>query len=114
VASILLCEADPDVQRLLVLLLERLGHDVVVFGDDERPRGRVDLLVLEPASETGLERARLLRDEHPRLPILCVSVLPDDARHLELGPLAYLAKPFSLDELRDAVERALGLGPCTG
>jgi len=101
------------VQRLLVLLLERLGHEVTVL-EEERPPERIDLLVLEPASEPGLEGARLLRDAHPGLPILCVSVLPDDARHLELGPLAYLAKPFSLDELRDSVERALGLCPCRG
>ncbi len=106
-ATILLSEADLDVRRLLVLLLERLGHDVVILDEREVSVPHVDLMVLEPAGEEGLARARALRAEQPELPILCVSILPDEARHLELGPLAYLAKPFSLEDLRLAVEATL-------
>ena len=32
-ASILLSESDPDVRRLLVVLLERLGHEAIVLED---------------------------------------------------------------------------------
>ena len=115
-ATILLSEADPDVRRLLVLLLERLGHDVVVLEDGLDALPDADLLVLEPAADAGVAHARALRALQPGLPILCVSILPDDARQLELGPLAYLAKPFSLEELRAAVDDTLLLAAaaCSG
>ncbi|MGH3051222.1 MAG: hypothetical protein ACRDLK_13780 [Gaiellaceae bacterium] len=106
-ASILLSEADPDVRRLLVLLLERLGHEVAVLDARLGATPSADLMVLEPASETGLDHARLARAANPALPILCVSVLPDEADFLEFGPLAFLAKPFTMQELRLAVENAL-------
>jgi DNA-binding response OmpR family regulator len=108
VARILLSESDPDVRRLVALLLQRLGHDVVVLHGSE-PSARGDLLLLEPASEPAVRQARRLRATHPELPIVCVSILPEDARWLELGPLTYLQKPFALDELRGAVERTLRL-----
>lgn len=40
-ASILPSEADPDVRRLLVVFLDRLGHEAIVLGggvDARRPR----------------------------------------------------------------------------
>jgi DNA-binding response OmpR family regulator len=107
VARVLLSEADPDVRRLFTLLLERLGHDVVVLDAGVESPPAADLLLLEPASELGLEHAGLARAAQPELPILCVSVLPDGARSLALGPLTYLPKPFGLDDLRAAVDHAL-------
>lgn len=110
-ARILLSEADPDVRRLLVLLLERLGHDVVTLQAWPAIAPPGDLMVLEPASPVGLDHARLARAAQPDLPVLCVSVLPDEAQFLRLGPVAYLPKPFTVDELRRAVDRALALEP---
>lgn len=113
-ASILLSEEDPDVRRLLAILLERLGHEVASLdAGDEFELEALDLVVLEPAGREGLSHVRMLRGERSDLPILCVSVLPEEARHLEIGPLTYLAKPFALDELRDAVDRTLALAFCS-
>jgi DNA-binding response OmpR family regulator len=106
-ASILLSEADPDVRRLLVVLLERLGHEAIVLGGGLEVPPPADLLLLEPASPPHLEQARLARELNPSLPIVCVSMLPDDVRFPELGPLAYLAKPFALDELGSTIEAVL-------
>lgn len=106
-ARVLLSEGDPDVRRLLVLLLERLGHDVAILDGTPPEASACDLLLLEPASRSGLEHARLVRDAQPELPIICVSVLPPEAEFLSLGPLEYLAKPFALNELRDVVDRTL-------
>ena len=107
-ASILLSEADPDVRRLLVLLLERLGHQAIVLegGDLESPP-TADLLLLEPAAPDCLEQARRIRSERPSLPVVCVSVLPAEARFLTLGPLAYLTKPFTFEELDASIAAAL-------
>jgi DNA-binding response OmpR family regulator len=103
-ARILLSEIDPDVRWLLRLLLERSGHEVVLPGTPSR---ELDLLVLEPASGEGVASARTARSERPDLPILCVSILPDEAEELGLGPVSYLAKPFSVLEFAMAVERLL-------
>jgi DNA-binding response OmpR family regulator len=104
VARILLSEIDPDVRWLLRLLLERSGHEVVLPGTPSR---ELDLLVLEPASGEGVASARVARAGRPELPILCVSILPDEAEELGLGSVSYLAKPFSVEEFAAAVERLL-------
>lgn len=99
-ARILLSEIDPDVRWLLRLLLERSGHDVVLPGASCR---ELDLVVVEPASGEGVACARAARMERPELPVLCVSILPDEVEELGLGPVAYLAKPFTVEEFSAAV-----------
>ncbi|MGZ4316464.1 MAG: hypothetical protein ACXVRS_11625 [Gaiellaceae bacterium] len=107
-ASILLSEADPDVRRLLVALLQRLGHESIVLGGGMEIPPPADLLLLEPASLPYLEQARLARQLDPSLPIVCLSMLPEGMRFPELGALAYLTKPFALDALRSTIEAVLG------
>lgn len=106
-ARILLCEADPDVRQLLAVMLNRLGHEPTSIRPGEPALPEAELLVLEPAAPAYLELARDARTRMPTLPVVCVSVLPEEAQFLSLGPLGYLAKPFTLDELRSAVDVAL-------
>jgi hypothetical protein len=75
-ASILLSEADPDVRRLLVVLLERLGHEAIVLEGGVSTPPSADLMLLEPSEPTRLEQARAIREQRPSLPVVCVSVLP--------------------------------------
>jgi len=111
-ATILLSEADPDVRRLLVVLLERLGHEAIVLGGGAELPPPGDLMLLEPASQPYLDQALIARQLDPSLPIVCVSILPAEARFLALGPLAYLAKPFTFEELDSTIEAALALAHC--
>lgn len=106
-ASILLSEADPDVRRLLVVLLERLGHETIVLEGGAQALPSADLMVLEPAAPSRLEQAREIRAQKPDMPVVCVSVLPAEARFLALGPLAHLTKPFTFAQLDDTIEAAL-------
>ena len=106
-ASILLSEADPDVRRLLIVLLERLGHEAIVLEGGVAAPPPADLLLLEPAVPACLEQARKIRAQQPSLPVVCVSVLPPEARFLTLGPLAHLTKPFTFAQLDRAIETAL-------
>ena len=101
-ASIMVSEADPDVRRLLIVLMKRLGHEAVVLDRLEAPP-RGDLLLLEPASPSCLEQARVVRVSSPELPIVCMGVPPADAGFLADGPLTYLEKPFTVDALARAV-----------
>jgi DNA-binding response OmpR family regulator len=111
-ANILLSEADPDVRRLLIVLLDRLGHETIVLGGGLAAPPPADLLLLEPASSACLEQARVVRERQPSIPVICVSILPPEACFLTLGPLAYLAKPFTLDDLDAAIDDALEIAAC--
>ena len=106
-ASILLSEADPDVRRLFVVLLERLGHEAIVLEGGVSTPPSADLMLLEPSEPSRLEQAREIREQRPSLPVVCVIVLPAEARFLTLGPLGYLTKPFTLEQLSTVIDSAL-------
>jgi hypothetical protein len=103
VASILISEADPDVRRLLVVLMERLGHEAVVLDRRVEVPPRGDLLLLEPTVGWCVEQARLARLFYPELPIVCMGFLPRGGSSLARGPIAFLEKPFSVEALEAAV-----------
>jgi DNA-binding response OmpR family regulator len=104
-ASILVSEADPDVRRLLVLVIERLGHEAIVLDRDGAIPPCADLLLLEPSSTACIDQARRARERSPELPIVAMSALPAEAAFVRHGPLEYLEKPFTIDELVAALDR---------
>jgi CheY-like chemotaxis protein len=108
-ASVLVSEADPDVRRLLTVLVERLGHEAIVLGPGVPLPARADLMLLEPGSPEYLEHARSARADSPALPVISLNLVPDGGEFLFDGPLEYLPKPFTVEQLRAAVQRTLGL-----
>jgi hypothetical protein len=110
-ARILVSEIDPDVRRLLVVLIERLGHEAHVLDPDVEIPPPADLLLVEPESTIGLEHARLVRAYFPDLPVLCLNALPEAGAFLSRGPLGFLQKPFTVDVMRTTVQAALGMSP---
>jgi CheY-like chemotaxis protein len=105
-ASILVLEGDPDVRRLLLIVLAQLDHTATALdGHDDVPEG-ADLLLLDPVPPKHVERARRIRAEAPGLPVICMSFLAKDAS-LGDGPLFHLQKPFTTEELGAAIEHAL-------
>ena len=53
-AKILVSEADPDVRRLLIVLVRRLGHEAVVIDPDVAVPPRADLLLAEPGTRSDV------------------------------------------------------------
>jgi CheY-like chemotaxis protein len=106
-ARILLSEADPEVRRLLVTLLEQSGHTTIVLHGGTSVPPTADLLLLDPSSQPRLQQAEIAREHDPALPVISVSALPTDARFLTRGPLSYLPKPFTHEQLRSTLESAL-------
>jgi DNA-binding response OmpR family regulator len=98
-SSVLVSEADPDVRRLLVLVIERLGHEAIVLDHDFETLAHVDLVLVEPTSEVCLEQARRAREQRPDVLVVAMSALTADADFLRGGPLEYLEKPFTIDGL---------------
>jgi hypothetical protein len=108
VASVLISEVEPDVRRLLTVMVERLGHEAIVLEADVVVPPRADLLLVEPLARPGLEHARLVRAFFPELPVLCLNPLPENAGFLGRGRTRFLPKPFTLDQLGTALAASLG------
>ena len=98
-ASILVSEADPDVRRLLIVLMERLGHEAITLDRHVEVPPRADLLILEPLVPWCVEQARLVRLFYPEMPIVCMGQIPEGTGFLDTGVVALLEKPFTVDAL---------------
>jgi two-component system chemotaxis response regulator CheY len=79
------------------------------------PRGPYDLIVtdINMADINGLELIRFIRksEHHRTTPLVIISSLraeQDVERGLALGANAYLAKPFTPDQLRDTCAQLMG------
>jgi len=104
VARILICEPHGDIEALLRVVIERLGHEAVHY--EGGPVDDVDAAVIEPGQGDGLRLARSLgaRD----VPLLFTSIYPPATEALALDPAAYLVKPFPLSAIERARDAALG------
>ena len=76
-AKILVSEADPDVRRLLIVLVRRLGHEAVVIDPDVEVPPRADLLLAEPGTHA------------PEVPVVSTT------------------KPFTLAQMRSQIQHRL-------
>jgi DNA-binding response OmpR family regulator len=115
-ARVLIGEPFPEVRQLLERAVDHLGHQPVAHepGAGDLPPD-VDVLVLEPTLEGGLELVRALREENPDLPVICACSEMPGADVRDLAPIAYLVKPFALTDLEraltDAVRRSVAGAP---
>src|SRR5215472_9421101 len=119
--SILVVEDDPSVAHSLSLLLTIDKHQVEVVGDAKTAltrykAGSHDLVIADffmPGMD-GLELARLIRAHIPQQPIVLVTAHFETVSSSEKARLQYvdgvLAKPFSPDQLREALSVAFPLG----
>jgi DNA-binding response OmpR family regulator len=118
--TILIIDDDPAMRSTVRKILEREGHDVreAVDGDEglrvfrERPADVVVTDLIMPGKE-GIETIVELREEAPDVRILVISgggtmlaeTLLSDAE--AIGADASLPKPFSVDQLRNAIAALL-------
>ena len=101
-ASVLDSEADPDVRRLLGVLVERLGHEAVVLAPSAEVPPRGDLLLLDPESSFARRHFELVRVFFPNMPVICMGSFHDGLD--DVRPAAVLEKPFSLDALSTVID----------
>lgn len=117
--SVLVVDDDPEIRKLLATAMERMGFDVTQAADgrtaikklgERRPTLLcIDLMLPESSGYDVCEHVQ----KSPTLnglPIVMVSArtMPEDrAQAEELGVRAYLAKPFTQTELKQAVSQAL-------
>jgi two-component system, OmpR family, phosphate regulon response regulator PhoB len=118
-ATVLVVEDEPQIQELVAVNLEHIGHKVLRAASAEEAEVAIrnalpDVLVLDwmLPGESGLAFARRLRaDERTReLPILMLTARAmehDKISGLESGADDYLTKPFSPKELAARIKAVL-------
>ncbi len=108
---VLLVEDNPDVAQVTAALLEQLGYAVRLESGAEGALRAVeagssfdlvfsDIVMAGPMD--GLALARVLRDQHPSLPILLATGYTNAAEAVR-DDFAILRKPYQIDELRRAI-----------
>jgi CheY-like chemotaxis protein len=114
-ARILISEPHDEVRRMLKRMVTRLGHEpILVEVPAPAQLQSADLLMVEPAAPAGAALARAACIVNPKLPLVCASVTAPPPELEELGVVfaAALVKPFTAEQLRAAIGRALcGRGP---
>lgn len=115
--TILLVEDDPFVRAAVVEVLVKQGYHVLTSRDATEASNHiaqtpVDLLLTDVniPGMNGVELARLLRREHPRLRVLCMSGYTDEVaiRSGMVSPeLAFLQKPLTPESLLRKLRQVL-------
>jgi signal transduction histidine kinase len=121
--SVLVVEDEDSVRRGMVLLAQRLGHEVISvggFAEAERqlaqPGARYDAVLVDvhlDDSHTGFDLFEQLRLEgrgRERRMVFTTgdSISPQTRDQLQRSERPVLRKPFSLDELREMLDRVAG------
>lgn len=116
-SRILVIEDDAELLGVLTALLGSEGHDVVGVPSGEQAlvaaaASSFDLVIADVRMEgmSGLDAIEKVKEEDTGIKSLVITGYAseeDSIRAISLGVEAYLKKPFSLDDLLDAVGRAL-------
>lgn len=122
-AKLLIVEDDDSVRSLAVRALQWAGHEVDSAADGaaglsciHAAEGRYDLVVsdIRMPGMSGVDMARAAGLAFPKIRILLITGYADQMDDLAaLGPVVcdVLQKPFSLHDIRDRVDQALGAVP---
>lgn len=108
-ARILISEPDDDVRRLLERMFASLGHEpIAVMMPTPEQLLSADVLVVEPADPIGMVLAQAASIARASLPLICASGAAPPPESAELGVVfaTALVKPFTIEQLRAAIERA--------
>ena len=114
---ILVVDDEPDIADLLRMYLERSGYQVLIaysaaeafdLAQTELP-DLITLDVLLPDANGFTVLEWLKSDDRTRnIPVVLISILPDDGHGELLGAVEYLTKPVTEDDLLMYLERSLG------
>ncbi len=116
-ARILVVDDEPSIRTVLKAHLTRDGYEVVTATDGAEAVGALgqapfDLVLsdLKMPGMSGLELLAWVTREQPGLPVILITAhgtVDTAVEALKLGAQDFITKPFDLDELKQAVEKAL-------
>ena len=113
--TVAIVDDDPSMLRATENLLDAHGFATKGYSSAEEflgavPTNQIDCLLLDIhlGGLSGIELRQQLRSSHPTLPVIFMTALDDDAvrqQALETGCAACLSKPFTAQQLLDAIEK---------
>jgi DNA-binding NtrC family response regulator len=116
--SILVVDDDPEMRALLLDVLHNEGYDVVEAKDGTEAvlalRARkFDVILMDKnmPGPSGLDLLPGFRRVCPHSQIIMMTAFGDVASYMEAaekGAVEYLFKPFRMEEMKDAIAKALG------
>ena len=116
-ATVMVLDDVSDAGTLIKRILERKGHEVSAFTEEEEALAHardaeVDLAILDIKLKkmTGVEVLEELRRISPKTKVIMLTGYPtlETARHTQaLGAVDYCVKPIDKDELEEKVAKAL-------
>ncbi len=120
-AKLLVVDDDKNIRRILSTFLESCGHEVQQAPDaanalaalSKEPEIRLVLTDFRMAEMNGLELLEQIKQQHPDTLVILMTAyatVESAVAIIKAGAYDYLTKPFSLDRVRQAVERALEVG----
>jgi DNA-binding NtrC family response regulator len=114
---VLIVDDDPEMRELLLDVLRNEGYEVAEASDGAAAvvalRARsYDIIVIDKnmPGPSGLDLLPGLRRLCPRARLIMMTAFGDVASYVEAiekGAIEFLFKPFRMDELREAIEKAL-------
>ncbi len=110
-AKILIMEPDPGIRSLLKFVLQDAGH-TTFLGDPYTANAKADVVIVDAAThnpEHVVDLSVLLRDRFAGTPVIFCTSFPDLGKLAQERRLfeAVIFKPFSVDELLEAVDSLL-------
>jgi DNA-binding NtrC family response regulator len=119
-ANILIVDDDPRIPVLLKELLKSEGYESVLATNGMHALELIkqeafDLIItdLRMPHMNGMELLREVKTLWPSIPVIMITAYASDKTAVEsakLGVFDYLAKPFKVEELIAAIDRALATG----
>jgi|SRR5687767_2537175 len=110
--KVLVVEDDPSVATITGEMLRLLGYTprIATSGASactlwREARGEFHLVIIDfvLADSSGANLATIFTDEQPDLPCILVSGFSEDNVDLPPGRVKYLAKPFTITQLRETI-----------
>jgi len=116
-AKILLIDDEVAVLQSMSVVMRSEGHEIITVSDSSKAldmvkAGDYDLIItdIRMAPVDGMQILKLAHDTQPTKPVIVVSAYGSEAtvqQCLDLGCSAYIRKPFKVQAVQDAVEKAL-------
>jgi two-component system response regulator AtoC len=117
---ILVVDDEPKMQRVLEIMLRKMGHDVACAPDgavalQSLRQTPCDLVIsdLRMPGIGGIDLLRTLREQGNEVPVIIMTAhgsIESAVDAMKLGACEYIVRPFDLDALEVTVTRILALG----
>jgi len=117
--AIVVVDNHPEIRDVLSGVLEALSYETYradgyaqAMEEVEKPGVRAIITDVEMHPETGFELLAACREKHPEIPVIMVSSYADDdlrEKAFAGGAAEFLAKPFTMEALHNALEKSMGL-----